>query len=129
MAGLLLDTCTFIWLTADPRSLSRKASKAIDAATLALYLSGASVWEICLKWKAGKLELPLPPRRWIEEQVNRWQLDVLPLNSDHFYATTELVDLHRDPFDRLIVTQAISEALTVVTPDAAIAAYPVGTLW
>jgi PIN domain nuclease of toxin-antitoxin system len=129
VAGLLLDTCTFIWLAAEPRALSRKAARAIDLASSDLFISDASIWEICLKWKAGKLELPLPPRRWVEEQTGQWQLMPLTLEAEHFYATTELVDLHKDPFDRLIVVQAISSSLTVVTPDAAVAAYPVATLW
>ena len=114
---------------AEPRALSRKAARAIDSRTAPLFISDASLWEICLKWKAGKLQLPLPPRRWIAEQVDQWQLTTLPLTTEHFYATTELVDLHKDPFDRLIIAQAISRALTIVTPDAAIASYPVATVW
>jgi PIN domain nuclease of toxin-antitoxin system len=116
-------------LTAKPREISRKAARAIDSSAAEIYLSDASIWEICLKWKAGKLKLPLPPRRWIEEQVSQWHLEVLPLRSEHFFATSELGDLHRDPFDRLIIAQAIAGSLTIVTPDAAIAGYPVGTLW
>jgi PIN domain nuclease of toxin-antitoxin system len=126
---LLLDTCTFIWLTAEPQRLGPKARAALDDAHATIVLSDVSVWEICLKWSGQKLELPAPPRSWVEAQVGAWALDRLALARDDFYRTTELPALHRDPFDRLLVAQAIAGSLTVVTPDAAIAQYPVATLW
>lgn len=126
---LLLDTCTVVWLSADPGRLSKKAKEALDADDAILLLSDASVWEVCLKWQAKKLVLPAPPRRWLTEQARVWQLDRLALDPEHFYRTSELPALHRDPFDRLLVAQAIERSLTIVTPDAAIRAYPVAVLW
>jgi PIN domain nuclease of toxin-antitoxin system len=94
-----------------------------------ILLSDASVWELCLKWQAGKVELPAPPRRWIGEQVQAWGIERLPIEPEHCYRTTELPQLHRDPFDRLLVAQAIAHGALIVTPDPAITAYPVACLW
>ncbi len=125
---LLIDTCALLWLTSDPSRLSATAKKAIESEQ-ALYLSDASVWEICLKWQAKKLGLPTPPRTWVAEQVSAWSLLRVPLEAEHFFRTTELPDLHRDPFDRLLVAQAITNAARIVTPDAAIKQYPVSVVW
>lgn len=126
---LLLDTCTFIWLVAAPDQLSERAARTVDDASTELWLSDASVWEICLKWEAGKLQLPAPPRNWIEEQSLRWGVAWLAVERTHHYRATELPRHHRDPFDRLLVAQAIERGLTIATPDAHVQKYPVATLW
>jgi PIN domain nuclease of toxin-antitoxin system len=126
---LLLDTCTLVWLTAEPELLSGEAAAALDDESNSLYLSDASVWELCLKWQVGKISLPRPPRNWTEEQSRRWSLAGVPISRIHLFRVTELPEHHRDPFDRLLVAQAIQESLTIVTPDAWIRRYPVATLW
>jgi PIN domain nuclease of toxin-antitoxin system len=126
---LLLDTCTFIWLVADPERISETVAAAIDAEGGELYLSDASAWEICLKWEAGKIKLPRPPRSWIEEQAAQWLLIELPIRRSHLYRVTELPVHHRDPFDRLLVAQALEAGLTIATPDPQIRRYPVPVLW
>ena len=126
---LLLDTCAFLWLAAEPKRLGPRARKAIDARDAVLVVSDVSIWEVCLKWQAGKLTLPAPPRRWFGEQIARWGVRPLPLTAEHLFRATELPVLHRDPFDRLLVAQAIEGDLTLVTPDPAIVAYPVAVLW
>ena len=126
---VLLDTCTFVWLAADPDQLSPAVRKALERPDAELFLSDVSVWEICLKWKAAKLRLPAPPRVWVEEQAATWRLGRTPLEAGDFYRTTELPDLHRDPFDRLLVAQALAHGFTLATPDPAIAAYPVAVVW
>jgi PIN domain nuclease of toxin-antitoxin system len=125
---LLLDTCTFIWLTSIPSRISDPAKQALEAES-ELGLSDASVWEVCLKWQAQKIELPMPPRTWISEQVRAWQLQRVPIEVDHLYRTVELPDLHRDPFDRLLIAQAIALGVRIVTPDPAIRQYPVAVTW
>jgi PIN domain nuclease of toxin-antitoxin system len=126
---LLLDTCTFLWLTSSAGRLSDEVREAIDAATTQLYFSDASVWEVCVKWQHRKLRLPAPPRGWLPEQLGLWHVETVPLEPEHFFRTTELPQLHRDPFDRLLVAQAIERGLTIATPDPAVAAYPVAVLW
>jgi PIN domain nuclease of toxin-antitoxin system len=126
---LLLDTCTILWLSAEPGKLSKKARAAIDGEDARLFASDASTWEVCLKWLAKKIVLPAPPRRWLADQATIWQTDRLPFELDHFFRTCELPALHKDPFDRMLVAQAIARGLTIVTPDPAIHAYPVAVLW
>ncbi len=124
----LLDTCTFIWLCAEPERLSDRARAAIDDAER-LLLSDASTLEITLKWQAGKLGLPDPPRRWIEAQVATWSLEGRAIGRDDIYRAGELPDHHRDPFDRLLVAAALNTDATLLTPDAAVRRYPVSTTW
>lgn len=126
---LLLDTCTFIWLADAAESLSDGARDLLDDPGADLILSDVSVWEVCLKWQSGKLKLPSPPRSWIDGQASAWALSRLPIDREHFYRSVELPNLHRDPFDRLLVAQALSGNLTIVTPDAAIRQYPVAVAW
>jgi PIN domain nuclease of toxin-antitoxin system len=126
---LLLDTCTFIWLVSAPQRLGKGAASALDRADAALVLSDVSVWEIGLKWRSGKIRLPRPPRAWIEEQARRWDLQRQRISRAHLYRETELAEHHRDPFDRLLVAQALEEALTIVSPDADLRRYPVPMLW
>jgi PIN domain nuclease of toxin-antitoxin system len=125
---LVLDTCTFIWLTSDPGRLSSDAAAALDAET-ELFVSDVSVWEICLKWQARKFELPSPPRIWVAEQLRAWSLEPVAIAQEHLYRAVELPELHRDPFDRLLVAQALALGAKLVTPDPAIQQYPVATLW
>lgn len=126
---LLLDTCTFLWLAAEPKRLSRRARETIDRSATRLYLSDVSVFEVCTKWGSGKLQLPTPPRRWFGEQTRLWQTERLRLDTEHYFRESELPTLHRDPFDRLLVAQAIERDLSILTPDPAIRAYPVAVVW
>jgi PIN domain nuclease of toxin-antitoxin system len=126
---LLLDTCTFVWLAAEPDRLSPSARTLLDDASESLVLSDVSVWELGLKWQLGKMQLPEPPRRWVETQAEVWHLERQPVERSHIYRTTELAPIHRDPFDRLLVAQAIEHDYTLVTPDREIAKYPVVVRW
>jgi PIN domain nuclease of toxin-antitoxin system len=125
----LLDTCTFVWLCAEPQRLSLTAKAAIDAPESALLLSDVTALEITLKWRTGKIELPDPPRLWIERQLAAWRLDCRALGRDDIYRAGELPDYHRDPFDRLLVAVAINCGATILTPDSAIRPYPVSYRW
>ncbi len=126
---MLLDTCTFLWIASRPENISNDATKAIDGANQPLHLSDVSVWEISLKWSTGKIRLPQTPRLWIEEQTVIWNLTRLPIQRNHIYRATELPKHHKDPFDRLLVAQAIEHNLIVLTPDEHIHRYPVSVLW
>ena len=128
MTGVLLDTCTLIWLTTEPGRLSETAREAIDGCRR-LVLSDASVLEVGLEWQAGKLGLPAPPRSWVEQQARRWSFVRLRISRRHLYRSFELAAHHRDPFDRLLVAQAIEEDLVLATPDAQLRAYPVALVW
>ena len=129
VTAYLLDTCTFIWLCAESERLSEVARGAIDAPEASLFLSDASVLEIAVKWSAGKLDLPDPPRHWIEAQTSAWALNVQPVDRAAIYRAAELPQHHRDPFDRLLVAAALNLNDTILTPDKAIHQYPVSYRW
>jgi PIN domain nuclease of toxin-antitoxin system len=127
--NLLLDTCAFLWLAADDPALSAVARKACRDPANAVYLSALSAWEVAVKHHLGRLPLPEQPSRYVASR--RAWLGVEPLPFDEAAAVHESVlpPLHRDPFDRGLVAQAILLGMTIVTPDAAIARYPAPVLW
>lgn len=85
--------------------------------------------EITLKWSEGKIELPDPPRHWIESQIKARSLDCLVIGREDIYRSGELPHHHRDPFDRLLVAAAINANATILTPDDAVRAYPASCRW
>lgn len=125
----LLDTCTFVWLCADPGQLSATATSSIGADDAVLVVSHVSILEVTLKWTAGKIVLPSPPRTWVEGQMNVWEMQSLAIQPDDIYRSSELPHFHKDPFDRLLVSVALNRNLTILTPDEWIRRYPVSTLW
>ena len=129
MTRYLLDTCTLIWLSTEPDRLSPASVEAIDASDSVLLWSDVSALEIALKWSAGKLVLPDPPRHWLEHQIGAWGLDCLSLKRGDICRASELPTCHRDPFDRLLVAAALGANATILTPDEAIRQYPVSCRW
>lgn len=126
---LLLDTCTFIWLCSDPEKLSSPAAEALDEPANSRALSTASVWEITLKYESGKLPLPERPDVWIEEQLGRQVIGVLPLQRDTLYRAAALPPVHKDPFDRVITADALQRDLRIVTPDKPFGDYGCKAIW
>ncbi len=126
---LLLDTCTFLWLAADNPQLSTDARTGCRNPGNEVYLSALSAWEIGIKHRLGRLPLPEPAPQYVASR--RVWLQLLPLAFDEDSAAHDplLPPLHRDPFDRGLVSQAILNGMTIVTPDPAIARYPAPTLW
>jgi len=121
---LLLDTHAFLWWLADDAKLGPKARAAIADGRSVVFVSAASVWEIAVKRRAGKLDAPGDVAEWIE------RCDFAPLSIDveHAVAAAELPPHHRDPFDRMLVAQAQLEELTLVARDDAIDEYDVAVL-
>lgn len=127
--NILLDTCTLIWLTQEPERLSEKSKTIIENPDNELLVSHVSVWEMLLKTQAGKLSFPVPLRKWLSDQQNTWDFRYLNITLEHLLRVEEIERHHSDPFDRLLVTQAIVENIGIVTPDPWIAKYPVQVLW
>lgn len=125
----LLDTCTLIWLCAEPDRLSPLARQMLGEVENELLLSHVSYLEMSLKWTAGKLELPSPPRSWIPEQARAWGLSVLPIDAEDIFRSSELPKIHKDPFDRLMVATAIRHECVLLTPDIHIHRFPVDCRW
>lgn len=126
---LLLDTCTFLWLITDDPALSSKARDLFVDPVNEAYLSTVSVWEIEVKFGLGKLPLPQAPERFIIEQRERHGIATLPLEEQSVFYLSRLPALHRDPFDRMLICQAIHHELTLLTPDPLITQYAVKTAW
>jgi PIN domain nuclease of toxin-antitoxin system len=127
--NLLLDTCVFLWLTQDPEELSPAARLAIDDTSNILWLSHASVWEVHLKHLAKKLSLPDKPRFWFSRQFAIWGVRDRPIDLDSVHLTSEFSPIHKDPFDRLIIAQAITFGLTLVSPDQYFKDYGAKVIW
>jgi PIN domain nuclease of toxin-antitoxin system len=125
----LLDTHAFLWfITADPR-LSATAEQAIRSGANTPLLSIASVWEMAIKVGLNKLPIPHPLDDFIPQQLRANRIGLLAIELPHALEVARLPLHHRDPFDRLLVAQAIQEGIPLATDDAALAAYPIQRLW
>lgn len=92
-------------------------------------LSAVSIWEIASKYGAGRLPLPEPPGQMIPTERRLRGVEALPFDEDSALQVLRLPPLHRDPFDRMLISQAIAHGLAIVTPDSSIGQYPVRTIW
>ncbi|MFZ5481746.1 MAG: type II toxin-antitoxin system VapC family toxin [Myxococcota bacterium] len=126
---LLLDTSTFLWIVFDDARLSKAVREAFADPGNDVFLSAVSAWEIAVKHQIGKLPLPLPPDRFVPEVREAHGILPLPLDEAAVLGVSRLPDLHRDPFDRMLVCQAIAHGLAIATDDAAIRAYPARCVW
>lgn len=126
---LLLDTCTFLWIASDSPKLSKAAAAAFLDPANERHQSAASAWEIGLKHAAGRLPLPQRPDLFIPMIREASGISTLPIDEDAALHASRLPPLHTDPFDRMLVAQAILHGMTILTPDEAIAQYGVRVLW
>lgn len=126
---LLLDTCTFLWCIEGGASLPDAVRRALADPSNDVRLSSVSAWEIGVKHALGKLPLPEPPERYVPAQRSARGIAPLPLDEEATLCLHRLPPVHRDPFDRMLVCQALVGGLTLVTPDPDIRRYPVKTLW
>jgi len=126
---LLLDTCTFLWIVGGAPELSVRARQAFADPANDVYLSAASAWEIVVKHRLGRLPLPETPDRFVPRARDAHGIDRLDIDEAAALHVARLPDLHRDPFDRILVAQALLGGLVLVTPDEALRQYPAPTLW
>jgi PIN domain nuclease of toxin-antitoxin system len=124
-----LDTHVFLWWVTDEPSLSEPAHEAIANPDNDVLISPVSGWEIVIKAALGRLELPGPPPEFIPEQLRKNDFGVLPVSMQHALEVSKLPPHHQDPFDRLLIAQARSDGLPLVSGDAAIRDYEVEVLW
>ena len=126
---LLLDTHAFLWADHDPSKLSAQARALLSDPTHVRLLSVASLWEMQIKSMLGKLtlRLPLPELIFEHESVNA--LILLPVTSRHIFELTGLPSIHGDPFDRLLIAAARTEAATLLSADPVFRNYPVPVIW
>jgi len=124
----LLDTHAFLWAIAEEGKLSRRAQQ-IFTGPNHLWLSVASLWEILIKVKAGKLPLPEPSGPYVVRKLAENRIEVMPIKLDHVLRIESLAVHHRDPFDRILIAQSLEEDLPIITADPVFERYPVQLIW
>ncbi|MBA2737933.1 MAG: type II toxin-antitoxin system VapC family toxin [Pyrinomonadaceae bacterium] len=126
--NLLLDTHIFLWFISGDARLPILFQKEIQEPGNNVFLSVASIWEIIIKYNLGKLPLPQSPEIYIPRRWRIHRIKSLPITEASLKNLVSLPDLHRDPFDRILISQALSGNLTIVTVDPAIKNYSVPVL-
>lgn len=126
---LLLDTCAFLWFQADSPHLSSLARAEILDPANDVYLSAVSVWEIARKYAQGKIALPAHPATLIPAVRKESGIETLSLTEADALAAGKLQLFHKDPFDRMLIAQALMGGLVIVTADRAFEPYPVRVIW
>lgn len=126
---VLLDTQAFLWIIADGERLSSRARQVFLDQNNMLYFSAVSLWEISIKYSLGKLELapdwPVSIRREMQSNTIQW----LPVEMEHCVQVSQLPFHHRDPFDRMLVAQALVEDMTLLSSDHQMKAYAARCIW
>jgi len=125
----LLDTHVFLWWIMDDPQLSDRARELITNRNNTFYFSAASGWEIMIKARLGRLQLPKNPQRFISEQLSLNNIGSLPVQMSHALHTITLPNHHRDPFDRMLIAQAQLEKISILSADPQIVKYEVKVIW
>lgn len=126
---LLLDSHTLIWAVDDPVRLSSQAAASLQDGDNSLLLSAATIWEVGIKAGLGKLSLSLPYRQWMAQAMADLGVGVLPITVEYADVQAGLPAHHGDPFDRLLVAQAIVEQIGIVSKDSIFESYGVQRMW
>ena len=129
MMPYLLDTHTFLWMAGDPSALSANVREIVEEKNHHLYLSAASAWEIAMLQQLKRVELPDVPQRFIPEALQQLNILPIPIGFTTAISAATLPFIHRDPFDRLIIAEALKEKMTVLTKDNLFESYGVKTVW
>jgi PIN domain nuclease of toxin-antitoxin system len=126
---ILLDTHAFLWWITDDERLSVPARAATSAGDNEVFVSAASSWEVATKARLGRLAIPEPWHEFVSTHLELNAFQPLAITIRHTFGLTSLPELHRDPFDRILVAQALAEEMKLVSGDRQIQAYPVSTIW
>ena len=126
---LLLDTHAFLWLDNEPSRLSSTIQALCQDPETEMLISAVSIWEIQIKSALGKLNLRRPLQQLLDDQMQVNALTVAPITVEHVFALDRLPSYHKDPFDRLIIAQAIVEDLTLASADLHVMKCPVALVW
>jgi PIN domain nuclease of toxin-antitoxin system len=126
---VLLDTHAFLWLITDEDRLSENARQTFLNTENSLFFSAASLWEICIKKSLGKLSLKDGWFQTIQKEMEINTIQWLPIETTHCAEVTELPFHHRDPFDRMLIAQAIVEELKLLSRDSRLSDYAIELIW
>jgi PIN domain nuclease of toxin-antitoxin system len=127
--NILLDTHTFLWLVTDHPNASKTAKQLFMNTKNSFYLSAVCSFEIAVKYSLGKLELREPPQLFIHNRIKANSFIPLPITIEHSLVLADLPFHHRDPFDRLLIAQAIVEDIPILTADKIFSLYPAQIIW
>jgi len=125
----LLDAHVYIWLMQEPKRLSSRATSICKDKSNTLLLSLASLWEIQIKSQLGKLNLEVRLETLFDARATLINGELLPIEASHILALNRLPIMHRDPFDRMLVAQALVEACPLVSHDAVMTQFPIDVIW
>ena len=126
---VLLDTHAFLWLVTNDDRLSENARQTFLNTENSLYFSAASLWEICIKMSLGKISLRDGWFQTIQEEMEINTIQWLPIEMAHCAEVSELPFHHRDPFDRMLIAQAIVEELKLLSRESRLSDYPIDLIW
>jgi PIN domain nuclease of toxin-antitoxin system len=124
----LLDTCIFLWFISGDNRLPASLREKICDPGNEVFLSTVSIWESIVKYQLGKLPLPEPAAEYLPAQRKKHHISSLSLDEGSAVRLSDLPAIHRDPFDRMLISQAIEHHLTLITVDNSIRSYPVNTI-
>lgn len=127
--NILLDTHAFLWWILDDPRLSEVARKHIGDGENILFWSAASSWEVAIKYKLGRLPLPEEPAIFLTEELRNNQIESLPIMDRHAFHAGNLPRHHNDPFDRMLISQAMTEDLALLSRDSLFEPYDVHVVW
>jgi PIN domain nuclease of toxin-antitoxin system len=125
----VVDTHVLLWYVAEDPRLSQLAINLLEDTNNRPIISIASLWEIAIKTSTGKLNIGAPFREFVAENITSLGIDVLEIKLEHLEAVSALPFHHRDPFDRLIIAQCLTENLPLLTDDGFVDAYAVKKIW
>ena len=126
---ILLDTHAWLWWITDDQKLSRSARELLTSGRNELFLSVAGLWEVVAKAQIGKLPFPKPSAPYLQQQLAKSGVRVLPILLDHVFRLEDLPLHHRDPFDRILIAQSLEEGMPILTADPLLKAYSATLLW
>ena len=124
----LLDSHAVIWYFEDSQKLPQKSVKLVDNPDNSVFISAVSLWEITIKMNLGKLDLKFSLDELLNA-VNASDFDILQIEDEYLKLLSTLPNIHKDPFDRLLITSAVTEGLTIITADENIQKYDVQWIW
>jgi PIN domain nuclease of toxin-antitoxin system len=124
----LLDTVVWLWSVGPSKTIGAAGLEILASSQQEIYLSAASSWEIAIKTRLGKFRLPEPPGRYVPKRLVEQGIRSLAINQAHSLRVYDLPSHHFDPFDRMIIAQAMVEGMTVLTSDRAFEKYPIDVI-
>ena len=125
----LLDTMVWLWSVGPTEKIGDAGRRVFEDGTSEIYLSAVSSWEIAIKARLGKYKLPEPPGRYVPKKLDQQGIRPLPVTLEHSLKVFSLPLYHHDPFDHLLMAQAILERMVILTSDRFFEKYPVEVLW